>query len=41
MTAQKAGELCDRAPLEKPYHHEQILKRLSILFQKRDRARSE
>jgi CheY-like chemotaxis protein len=41
MTAQKAGELCDRAPLEKPYHHEQLLSRISILFQKRDRSRSE
>jgi len=41
MTAQKAGELCDRAPLEKPYHHEQILKHLSVLFQKRDQSRSE
>jgi CheY-like chemotaxis protein len=40
MTAQKAGELCDRTPLEKPYHHEQILSRLSVLFQKRDRSRS-
>lgn len=41
MTAQKAGELCDRAPLEKPYHHEQLLRRLSIIFQKRDQSRSQ
>ena len=40
MTAQKAGELCDRAPLEKPYHHEEILRRLSILFQKREQSHS-
>jgi DNA-binding response OmpR family regulator len=38
MTAQKAGELCDRGSVEKPYHHELILQRLSILFQKRDRS---
>ena len=38
MTAEKAGELCDRSPVEKPYHHELILQRLSILFQKRDRS---
>jgi CheY-like chemotaxis protein len=35
MTAQRAGELCDRGPVEKPYHHELILQRLSLLFQKR------
>jgi CheY-like chemotaxis protein len=40
MTAQKAGELCDRSPLEKPYHHEEILRRLSILFQKREQSHS-
>ncbi|HEY1263634.1 MAG TPA: response regulator [Terriglobales bacterium] len=39
MTAQKAGELCDRAPLEKPYHHEEILRRLSVLFQKRQQSK--
>jgi CheY-like chemotaxis protein len=39
MTAQKAGELCDRAPIEKPYHHDIILQRLSVLFQKRDQSR--
>lgn len=41
MKAQKAGELCDRAPLEKPYHHEEILRRLSILFQKREQSRQD
>ncbi|WP_119303640.1 response regulator [Dongia deserti] len=40
MTVQKAGELCDQASLEKPYHHEQLLSRLSILFQKRERSRT-
>jgi CheY-like chemotaxis protein len=39
MTAQNAGELCDRGPLEKPYHHDLILQRLSVLFQKRDQSR--
>jgi CheY-like chemotaxis protein len=40
MKAQKAGELCDRAPLEKPYHHDEILRRLSILFRKREQSHS-
>lgn len=39
MTAQKAEELCDRAPIEKLYRHDIILQRLSVLFQKRDQSR--
>jgi DNA-binding NtrC family response regulator len=37
-TAEKAGELCDEGPLEKPYHPQQVVQRLKILFEKRRKA---
>jgi CheY-like chemotaxis protein len=35
MAAEKAGELCDDGPLGKPYHPQQVVQRLKILFEKR------
>jgi DNA-binding response OmpR family regulator len=37
-TADKAGELCDEGPLEKPYHPRQVVRRLRILFERRRKA---
>lgn len=34
-TAEKAGDLCDKGPLEKPYHPEEIVRRIKTLRQKR------
>lgn len=33
--AEKAGDLCDKGPLEKPYHPEEIVRRIKRLRQKR------
>jgi DNA-binding response OmpR family regulator len=33
--AEKAGDLCDQGPLEKPYHPDEIVKRIKRLRQKR------
>ena len=37
--AEKAGELCAEGPLEKPYHPQQLVNRLKILFEKRRRTK--
>jgi CheY-like chemotaxis protein len=39
-TADKAGELCEEGPLEKPYHPQQVVRRLKILFEKRRKSGS-
>ena len=39
-TAEKAGELCEEGPLEKPYHPQQVVRRLKILFEKRRKSGS-
>src|SRR5688572_21368841 len=39
MAANQAGELCDDGPTEKPYHHEQILKRLALLLQRQKNSK--
>lgn len=33
--AEKAGDLCDQGPLEKPYHPEELVRRIKRLRQKR------
>jgi CheY-like chemotaxis protein len=38
MAAKKAGDLCEDGPLDQPYHPDQVVKRLKILFEKRRRA---
>lgn len=38
MAAHKAGDLCDEGPLAKPYHPQQVVRRLKILFEKRRKA---
>lgn len=39
MMVQKVGELCERAPLKKPYEHEQMLNRLELLSRTRGPTR--
>ncbi|MEJ0099142.1 MAG: response regulator [Pseudomonadota bacterium] len=34
---EKAGDLCGRNPVRKPYHHEEILRRIRMLVERRDR----
>ena len=33
--ADKAGDLCDEGPLEKPYHPQEVLRRINILLERR------
>jgi CheY-like chemotaxis protein len=33
--ANKAGDLCEEGPMDKPYHPDQVARRLKILFAKR------
>ncbi|MGH6876125.1 MAG: response regulator [Rhizomicrobium sp.] len=33
-TAEKAGEICDKGPLERPYHPQEIVRRIKRLRQK-------
>ncbi len=40
MAATQGGELCDDGPIEKPYHHEQILKRLALLLQRQKNSKT-
>lgn len=34
MAAKKAGDLCDEGPIEKPYHHDVVAKRLKLMLQR-------
>ena len=38
--AEKAGDLCDEGPVDKPYHPQQIVRRLKILFERRRQGKS-
>jgi CheY-like chemotaxis protein len=38
-TAEKAGDLCEDGPLEKPYNPDQVVRRLRLLFERRHRSR--
>jgi DNA-binding response OmpR family regulator len=33
--AAKAGDLCDDGPLEKPYHPQEVLRRINVLRERR------
>ena len=33
--AEKAGDLCDEGPLEKPYHPQEVVRRINILRERR------
>jgi DNA-binding response OmpR family regulator len=33
--AEKAGDLCDEGPLEKPYHPQDVVRRINILLERR------
>ncbi len=33
--AEKAGDLCDEGPLEKPYHPQEVVRRINILLERR------
>lgn len=37
--AQRAGDLCDEGPLEKPYHPEEVVRRINALRERRRIAR--
>jgi len=34
---EKASDLCGRSPVKKPYHHDEILRRVRMLVERRDR----
>ena len=34
-SAEKAGEICDQGPLERPYHPQEVMRRIKSLRQKR------
>jgi len=36
--AEKAGVLCDEGPLEKPYHPQEVVRRINILLERRRTA---
>jgi CheY-like chemotaxis protein len=36
--AEKAGDLCDDAPLEKPYHPQEVVRRINLLLERRRTA---
>jgi CheY-like chemotaxis protein len=38
--AERAGDLCDEGPLPKPYHHEDVLRRIRLLRAKGKRDQS-
>jgi DNA-binding response OmpR family regulator len=38
--AQKAGDLCDEGPLEKPYHPQEVVRRINILRERQRAAKS-
>jgi DNA-binding response OmpR family regulator len=33
--AEKAGDLCDEGPLEKPYHPQEVVRRINVLLERR------
>jgi len=33
--AEKAGDLCDEGPLEKPYHPQEVVRRVNVLLERR------
>jgi DNA-binding response OmpR family regulator len=33
--AEKAGDLCDESPLEKPYHPQEVVRRIKVLLERR------
>ena len=33
--AEKAGDLCDEGPLEKPYHPQEVVRQINILLERR------
>jgi DNA-binding response OmpR family regulator len=33
--ADKAGDLCDEGPLEKPYHPQEVIRRINVLRERR------
>ena len=37
-TAEKAGDLCDDGPLEKPYHPQEVVRRINLLLERRRTA---
>lgn len=39
LAAEKASDLCEDGPAEKPYHPEELVKRLQMLFAKRRAAK--
>ena len=38
MAAEQAADLCDEGPLEKPYHPQEVVRRISILLERRRTA---
>lgn len=38
--AEKAGDLCDEGPLEKPYHPQEVVRRINILRERQRTAKS-
>ena len=36
--AKKAGDLCDEGPLEKPYHPQEVVRRVNVLLERRRTA---
>jgi DNA-binding response OmpR family regulator len=36
--AEKAGDLCDEGPLEKPYHPQEVVRRINLLLERRRTA---
>jgi CheY-like chemotaxis protein len=36
--AEKAGDLCDDGPLEKPYHPQEVVRRINLLLERRRTA---
>jgi DNA-binding response OmpR family regulator len=36
--AEKAGDLCDDGPLEKPYHPQEVVRRINLLLGRRRTA---
>jgi DNA-binding response OmpR family regulator len=39
--AEKAGDLCDDGPLEKPYHPQEVVRRINLLIERRRTAPTE
>lgn len=38
MAAKKAGVLCEEGPIDQPYHPDQVVKRLTLLLERRRRT---